>query len=66
MKDQENLESVTGQTTFEKALNAVVMQSNFVHRSEPLDYTCRMCVNYAVSRPYGGVVDKALSASAQR
>ena len=24
-------------------------------------YTCRMCINYDVSRPYGGDLDKALS-----
>ena len=61
MKDQENLESVTGQTTFEKALNAVVMQSVPYTDLNHWIYTCRMCINYDVSRPYGGDLDKALS-----
>lgn len=53
-------EDVLAQATFEDKLDAVVELSvPFVDLNHWL-YTCRMCLNYDVSRPYGGDLDAAL------
>lgn len=58
--DKECYESVLGEATFEKKLDAVVsLTENNVDVNHWL-YTCRMCLNFDVSRPYGGDIDKAL------
>ena len=58
--DTECLESVLGKPSFEKSLDAVVgLTENFVDLNHWL-YTCRICLNHDVSRPYGGDLDTAL------
>ena len=53
-------EDVLAQATFEDKLDAAVELSvPFVDLNHWL-YTCRMCLNYDVSRPYGGDLDTAL------
>lgn len=60
-KDQECLDSVLGEATYEKKLDAVVALTEHLVDFNHWLYTCRMCLNYDVSRPYGGDLDAALS-----
>jgi len=54
-------ESLLGEASYEKKLDAVVsMTEDLVDLNHWL-YTCRMCLNFDVSRPYGGDLDAALS-----
>lgn len=59
--DSECYESVLGQTSFEKQLDDVVRVSCQTIDLNHWMYTCRMCINYDIARPYGGDMDKALS-----
>lgn len=60
MKITGSVESVLGQASFEDKLDAVVELSvPFVALNHWL-YTCRTCLNYDASRPYGGDLDIAL------
>ena len=59
--DRACYESVLGQASFEDKLDAIVELSvPFVDLNHWL-YTCRTCLNYDVSRPYGGDLDAALA-----
>ncbi|MDD7023331.1 MAG: homoserine O-acetyltransferase [Oscillospiraceae bacterium] len=59
--DKECLESLFKEATFEKKLDdAVNISQPNVDLNHWL-YTCRMCLNFDVSRPYGGDLDAALS-----
>ena len=59
--DKDCYDSVLGEATYEKKLDAIVNISQpFVDLNHWL-YTCRMCLNFDVSRPYGGDLDAALS-----
>lgn len=59
--DVECYESVLGNASFEKKLDkAVNLTQPLVDLNHWL-YTCRMCLNFDVSRPYGGDLDAALS-----
>ena len=53
-------QSVLGQATFEDKLDAAVELSVPVVDLNHWLYTCRMCLNFDVSRPYGGDLDAAL------
>lgn len=59
--DTECYESVLGEATYEKKLDAAVNLTQHLVDLNHWLYTCRMCLNYDVSRPYGGDLDKALS-----
>ena len=59
--DKDCYDSVLGEATYEKKLDAIVNISQpFVDLNHWL-YPCRMCLNFDVSRPYGGDLDAALS-----
>jgi len=59
--DTEPYESVLGESTYEKKLDKIVsLTQNNVDLNHWI-YTCRMCLNFDVSRPYGGDLDAALS-----
>ena len=59
--DRECLEDLFGEATFEKKLDAAVNVSQPNVDLNHWLYTCRMCLNFDVSRPYGGDLDAALS-----
>lgn len=59
--DTECYESVLGEAGYEKKLDAAVNLTQHLVDLNHWLYTCRMCLNYDVSRPYGGNLDAALS-----
>ncbi len=59
--DTECYNNVLAQTGFEQQLYDTVMASVPYTDLNHWIYTCRMCINYDVARPYGGDMDKALS-----
>ena len=59
-QDKECYESVLGRATFEKKLDDVVNLTQHLVDLNHWLYTCRMCLNFDVSRPYGGDIDAAL------
>lgn len=60
-KDTRNLTGVTEMTTFEEKVYDTVSRSMPYTDLNHWIYTCRMCINYDVSRPYNGDLDAALS-----
>ena len=61
VNDTECLESVLGLASFEKKLDAAVSLTEHLVDLNHWIYTCRMCMNYDISRPYGGDLDAAFS-----
>ena len=53
-------ESVLGESTFEQRHDAVMLLGIENMDLNHWIYTCRMCLNYDLSRPYGGDIEKAL------
>ena len=60
-EDTECYENVLAWTGFEQKLYDCVMQNVPYTDLNHWIYTCRMCINYDVARPYGGNMDEALS-----
>lgn len=59
--DTECYESLLGSASFEKKLDKTVRLTQHLVDLNHWLYTCRMCLNFDVSRPYGGDLDAALS-----
>lgn len=53
-------ESILEECTFEKRHDAVMLVNQGNMDLNHWLYTCRMCLNYDLSRPYGGDIEKAL------
>lgn len=60
-RDTDCLQSLLGEATYEKKLDEVVSLTQHLVDLNHWLYTCRMCLNFDVSRPYGGELDAALS-----
>ncbi len=58
--DKACYESVLGEATYEQKLDAAVSLTEHLVDLNHWLYTCRMCLNFDVSRPYGGNLDAAL------
>jgi homoserine O-acetyltransferase len=59
--DMDCYNDVLAQSSSEKALYDVIAVNSAMYDLNHWIYTCRWCMNYDISRPYGGDMDTALS-----